>query len=154
MTMSESVGFRLREFRYPEDYEAVKELWNTAGPGVHLGRSDSPEEIQKKLQRDPELFLLAEAGGNVIGTVLGGFDGRRGIIYHLAVNQAYRQQGIGEALMDEVELRMVAKGCLRSYLLVTHDNLGAQHFYEKRGWEKMPLYVYGKDLVERLETTE
>ncbi len=136
----------IRSFRYPHDLVSVLELWENAGPGVHLGRSDTPEEIQKKLMRDPDLFLIAEQDGKVIGTVLGGFDGRRGMVYHLAVAADHRHQGFGEALMQAVEDRLRDKGCLRYYLLVTQDNENAIRFYEKRGHLRLPLYIYGKDL--------
>ncbi len=113
---------QLREFRFPEDYPAARFLWENAGSGIHVRRSDEPEEIQKKLQRDPDLFLVAEADGKLIGTVIGGFDGRRGLIYHLAVDATFRQHGIGSLLMDEVERRLKAKGCLKCYLMVAEDN--------------------------------
>jgi len=138
---------RFRQFRYPEDYPAVRSLWENAGPGLQLRRSDTLEEIQKKLQRDPDLFLIAELDGKLAGSVIGGFDGRRGLIYHLAVDASLREQGIGSLLMDEVEHHLKAKGCIKSYLLVTTENESAMHFYEKRGWLHMDtVYVYGKDL--------
>ncbi len=136
----------LREFQYPGDYPQVFELWKLAGPGIHLRRSDEPDEIARKLQRDPDLFLVAELDGVIIGSVLGGFDGRRGMVYHLAVTEAFRKQGIGAALMDELEKRMKSKGCIRTYLLVTRDNLDAIRFYENLGWEQMDLLIYGKNL--------
>lgn len=137
----------LRDFRYPSDYPRVIQLWENAGPGIHVRRSDQEPELAKKLQRDPDLFILAEADGQIIGTVLGGFDGRRGMVYHLAVEASYRKKGIGAVLMDELEKRMKAKGCIRSYLLVTRDNLEAIRFYENTGWERMDLHIYGKDLA-------
>jgi len=138
---------RIREFHYPEDYPAARLLWENAGPGIQLRRSDDPDEIQKKLQHDPELFLVAEADGKILGTVLGGFDGRRGMVYHLAVTESSRKQGIGELLMDELERRLKSKGCIRCYLLVTVENEGAMRFYEKRGWAHMKnVTTYGKDL--------
>ena len=138
---------RLREYHHPEDYPAVRELWENAGTGIQLRRSDDPQEIQKKLQRDPDLFLLVEVDGKLAGSVLGGFDGRRGMVYHLAVAKQYRQKGIGEMLMDELERRLKAKGCIRSYLLVTLENENAMRFYEKRGWAHMSnVKTYGKDL--------
>ena len=140
------MSVRIRTFDYPEDYEAVLVLWNHAGPGIHVRRSDTPQEIEKKLQRDPDLFLVALSGEKIVGSILGGFDGRRGMVYHLAVEQAYRQQGIGAALMDELELRLKARGCIRSYLLVTKENETAMQFYQQRGWERMDLWIYGKDL--------
>ena len=136
----------IRSFRYPGDLPGVLELWSNAGPGVHLGRSDTPEEIQKKLEHDPDLFLVAEQDGRLVGTVLGGFDGRRGMVYHLAVAGDQRRQGLGEALMQAVEDQLRAKGCLRYYLLVTLDNDHAREFYEQRGHERLPLHIYAKDL--------
>jgi ribosomal protein S18 acetylase RimI-like enzyme len=145
--MDPTPAARLRAFRYPEDYPAARRLWESAGPGIQLRRSDTPEEIQKKLARDPDLFLVAELDGKLVGTVIGGFDGRRGMIYHLAVDASVRERGIGGLLMDEVERRLKEKGCLRSYLLVTTDNQHAMRFYEKRGWSHMDtVFVYGKDL--------
>jgi ribosomal protein S18 acetylase RimI-like enzyme len=141
-----SFQFAIRQFQFPQDYPAVYALWQNAGQGIHVGRSDTLEEIAKKLQRDPDLFLLAEADGQIIGSVLGGFDGRRGMMYHLAVAQNCRQLGIGAQLMEELERRLRAKGCIKYYLLVTTDNENAIHFYEARGWQRMPLYAYGKDL--------
>lgn len=138
----------IRTFRFPEDYEAVYRLWAEAGDGIHLRRSDEPDEIEKKLRRDPDLFLVAEMGGRIVGAVLGGFDGRRGMMYHLAVAADVRRRGIGERLMEELERRLRAKGCIRYYLLVTRDNHDAIRFYEKRGWRWLDdLRVYGKDLL-------
>jgi ribosomal protein S18 acetylase RimI-like enzyme len=137
----------LRQFKFPEDYPNVIGLWENAGRGIHVRRSDEQDEIAKKIQRDPDLFLVAELAGEIIGSVLGGFDGRRGMVYHLAVKAAYRKKGLGETLMNELEKRMAKKGCLRTYLLVTRDNAEAIEFYAKRGWEPMDLYIYAKDLA-------
>lgn len=139
--------FSVREFHFPEDYDAARRLWEVAGPGIHIRRSDEPGEIQKKLQRDPDLFLVAEADGQLVGTVFAGFDGRRGMVYHLAVSESHRRSGIGAKLMEELENRLRLKGCLRCYLLVTTDNENAIAFYQRRGWEPMDtVFVYGKDL--------
>lgn len=115
--------------------------------GVHVGRSDTPAEIEKKIARDPDLFLVAEADGAIIGSVIGGYDGRRGLIYHLAVATAFRGQGIGSCLMEEVESRLRAKGCLKCYLLVVEGNTEAENYYRQRGWQHMDnIHLYGKEL--------
>ncbi len=137
---------RLREFTLA-DYDAVYALWQNAGPGLGIGRSDTREEIAKKLQCDPDLFLVAEGDGRIVGTVIGGYDGRRGLIYHLAVEEAHRQRGIGKLLMDEVERRMIAKGCLRAYLLVKRDNEDVIEFYRYLDWEAMDITIMAKTIA-------
>jgi ribosomal protein S18 acetylase RimI-like enzyme len=138
--------YSIREFVYPDDYEEVYSLWQNAGSGIQLRRSDEPEEIRKKLSRDPDLFLLAVRDGKIIGTVIGGFDGRRGMMYHLAVAKEERRNGIAKTLVYELESRLRARGCIRYYLLVTQDNQDAVQFYEKMGCQRMPLHAFGKDL--------
>jgi ribosomal protein S18 acetylase RimI-like enzyme len=137
----------IREFSL-DDYDAALAIWQSAGPGVGIGRSDTREEIAKKLRRDPDLFLVAEDKGKIVGTVIGGYDGRRGLIYHLAVEQSYRKQGIGKMLMDQVEQRMAEKGCLRSFLLVARGNEDVIDFYNRLGWETMNLTIMVKTLIE------
>lgn len=128
---------KIREFDFDLDYGPAAELWKDMDIGVQFGRSDTPEEILKKVKRDPDLFLVAEEDQKLIGTVIGGYDGRRGMVYHLAVNQINRGQGVGSALLAEVEKRLVLKGCRKCYLLVTSDNEHAIHFYEKKEWVEM-----------------
>lgn len=140
--------FIIRNFDFENDYQATYLLWRSAGKGIQLRKSDEPQEIQKKLTRDPDLFLVAENDGQIIGTVIGGFDGRRGMVYHLAVAEAHQEQGVGSALMEELENRLRAKGCIKYYLLVTKDNEAAIRFYEARGWQRMELFIYGKDLLD------
>ncbi|MBI5840310.1 MAG: GNAT family N-acetyltransferase [Chloroflexi bacterium] len=137
---------KIREFLFPDDYEASVALWANMEKGVHVGASDAPEEIQKKLDRDPDLFLVAEMDGRIIGTVIGGFDGRRGMIYHLAVYREFRGTGVGSRLMAEVEERLRGKGCLKCYLLTMADNLEAGLFYEHLGWYEMTdNRLFGKE---------
>jgi ribosomal protein S18 acetylase RimI-like enzyme len=136
----------IREFCFPNDYAPTLKLWENIEVGVRVGRSDTPEEIQKKLKHDPDLFLVAELNEEIIGTVIGGYDGRRGIIYHLAVQKNVREQGIGAMLMNEVEKRLQAKGCVKCYLLVVADNENAIQFYENHGWCEMKEdRIFGKE---------
>lgn len=138
---------QIREFSFPADYEAVYRLWQSIEKGIGLGRSDTPTEVEKKASRDPDLFLVAEDNGRIAGTVIGGFDGRRGMIYHLAVDTSFRGMGIGSRLMHEVESRLRLKGCLKCYLLVMADNPEVEEYYRRRGWGHMDtVRLYGKEL--------
>jgi ribosomal protein S18 acetylase RimI-like enzyme len=142
------IDFVLRQFIFPDDYVNVFALWQNAGEGIGVGPSDQQEEIEKKCQHDPDLFLVAEYGGRVVGTVIGGFDGRRGMVYHLAVAPEYRRQGLANRLMDEIESRLRQKGCRKAYLLVKKGNDVAKLLYESRGWAGMEFIdLYGKNLV-------
>jgi len=136
----------IRTVDFNEDYDTLVQLWANAGPGVHLGRSDQKEELLKKVRRDPDLFLAAETMGIIIGAVLGGYDGRRGLVYHLAVAPDFRRRGVAWALMDELESRMKKKGCVKYYLLVTRDNIDALEFYKQYGCDVMDLNVLGKEI--------
>lgn len=129
---------QIREFSFAQDYDSVLKFWSEIESGMNVGRSDSPEEIKKKLQRDPELFLVAEYESQVIGTVMGTFDGRRGFIYHLAVHKNFRRQKIVSQLLSEVERKLQKKGCIKCLLFVFVDNTDAIEFYKNHGWNHQP----------------
>ena len=82
--------------------------------------------------------MVAQHDDQIIGTVIGSFDGRRGFVYHLAVHQNFRRQKIASQLLSEIELRLKAKGCLKCLLLVFSDNIDAIEFYKKQGWRHQP----------------
>ncbi|MBL8088868.1 MAG: GNAT family N-acetyltransferase [Anaerolineales bacterium] len=131
-------NFHIREFSFDGDYERVLNLWKEIEIGMNVGKSDSPEEIKKKIQRDPDLFLIAESNHQIIGTVIGAFDGRRGFIYHLAVHKKFRRQKVASQLLSNVEERLKNKGCLKCLLMVFADNTDAIHFYNNHGWHHQP----------------
>ena len=86
----------LRTFRFPEYYDSVIWFWGSIEKGIRVGASDVPAEIQKKNQHNPDLFFLAESGNEIVRTVIGGFDGRRSMMYHVAVAASWRGKGIGQ----------------------------------------------------------
>jgi ribosomal protein S18 acetylase RimI-like enzyme len=139
------LSFLIRQFQFPQDYDSVLTVWQAGGPGLHVGFSDTREEVAKKLTHDPDLFLVVEEQAKIVGAVVGGFDGRRGLVYHLAVLPEHRGHGLGTALLTELEARLKAKGCLKAYLLVVHENAEVLDFYQKRGWGVMEAYVVAKE---------
>src|SRR5947199_10810127 len=96
-----------RKFKI-QDYPLVRALWQAAGLVLRPG--DELEDVKLKLQRDPDLFLVAEQVDEIVGSVIGGWDGRRGWIYHLGVKAEHQGKGIGVGLVREVERRIVGKG--------------------------------------------
>ncbi|WP_433686337.1 GNAT family N-acetyltransferase [Micromonospora carbonacea] len=123
---------RIRQFRW-SDYDAVAAVWTAAGREV-VPRA----ELAAKLTRDPELFLVGEAHGDVVAVVLGTYDGRRGWILRLAVHPAYRRRGIASRLVAELERRFAALGCPRVNLLVMPDNAAGLRFWQALGYLPMP----------------
>ena len=104
-----------------EEYDRVIALWVAAG--LQISRSDSRAALEHKLERDADLFLVAEDDetGALIGAVLGAYDGRRGWINHLAIAPSGQGRGLGRQLLDELEQRLRAKGCAKVNLLIKPD---------------------------------
>ncbi|MFH1446706.1 MAG: GNAT family N-acetyltransferase [Chloroflexota bacterium] len=96
---------------------------------------------------DADLFLVAEDNGKILATLMGAFDGRRGMMYHLAVDKAYRHRGIAAELIDQFENKLREKGCIRYYLLVVNDNDEAIRYYQKKGYEQLPVKTFAKNLI-------
>ncbi len=132
--------WRIRPFAL-EDYEAVLALWEDAGDGVRVGVSDTRAEVAKKLARDPELFLVAESAGELIGVLMGAWDGRRGYLHHLAIARPWRRLGVATALVAVVEEGLRARGCLKVHLLVAAQNAAALGLYGRLGYEALDTYI-------------
>jgi tRNA (guanine37-N1)-methyltransferase len=142
-------GVRVRSFEYPGDVPHVLALWRSAGHELHLGPSDEPAELAKKLQRDPGLFLVAVARGDIIGAVVGAWDGREGHAYQLAVAESWRMKGVGRGLMLVLESRLRTLGCSRISVMVNPGAASAAHFYEGEGWTRRDGAVFIRDLLQR-----
>ncbi len=136
---------RIRTFEM-RDYEDVAALWLAAGISLHL--SDDAASVQRKLERDPELFIVGELDGCIVGAVLGCYDGRRGWVNHLAVAPGRQREGVGSMLMAELEARFRAVGCVKVNLLIEPDNAGVQRFYDGIGYARDELIFMEKTLVE------
>lgn len=138
-----STDVRIRGFTL-DDYDAAVELWRDS---EHMSVPPR-EELERVLGQAPELVLVAEDEGRVVGAVVGTDDGRRGWIFRLVVSPDHRRQRIGEALVDEVERRLVVRGATRIRLLVVGDNAPARRFWEAAGYAPFEdVVMYAKDVV-------
>jgi ribosomal protein S18 acetylase RimI-like enzyme len=138
---------RLGEFTMA-DFAEVSGLWRSAG--LSLRPSDEPPETLLKLQRDPALFLVARgADGCIVGTVMGGWDGRRAYVYHLAVLPGRRRRGIATMLMDELESRFRALGALKVKLQILGGNEASRALFRARGYAvEEDCEPWGKELTD------
>ncbi len=129
-----------------DDYDGVMAIWGeTAGLG--LSSADERGEVEKFLDKNPKTSLIIETDGEIVGSVLGGFDGRRGYIYHLAVVEKMKGRGVGKMLMDELELRFRELGAHKLHVMIYNDNVNWR-FYEKRGYDRRDgeLFIMSRDL--------
>ena len=125
-----------------EDYERVYTLWSgTKGMGLR-SIDDSKEGIARFLRRNPTTCFVAEADGEVVGAIICGHDGRRGYIYHTAVKESLRGQGIGKQLADKACEALKDEGITRCGLFVFADNEGGKDFWLSQGWLTRPDLVY------------
>jgi ribosomal protein S18 acetylase RimI-like enzyme len=120
----------------PADVPAVLALWRRADIDGSL--PDTADALHRRLERDPELFVVAERDGRLVGTLVGGWDGWRGNLYRLAVEPAFRRRGIGRALVREVESRLRAKGARRITALVLVENTDGAGFWPAVGYGHDP----------------
>lgn len=120
-----------------DDYNAAFQLWQRV-EGLEIAEGDEREGVAQFLARNPGLSRVALDGAAVVGVVLCGHDGRRGHIYHLAVDPAYRGCGLGKRLVDECLERLRAVGVVRAIILVADNNFGGAEFWKRARWEDIP----------------
>ena len=130
-------------------YEEIVMVWRKAG--ISVGSSDTREEIEIVLQRNPNLFLIGKIHNKVIGVVIGGFDGRRGYVHHLAVDPDYQKKGYGKMIMDELIEKFRKIGVHKIHLFIEKYNKNVVEFYRYLGWDIrddliMMSYVPDKNL--------
>lgn len=125
-----------------DDYENVYKLWsNTAGMGMR-SLDDSLEGIEKFLLRNPTTNFVAENADGIMGVILSGHDGRRGFIYHMAVNTAIRRSGIGKSLLDAAMDALRQEGINKVALVVFEKNEIGNQFWESVGFTRRDDLVY------------
>jgi ribosomal protein S18 acetylase RimI-like enzyme len=125
-----------REF-FIDDYDAVLELWQTV-EGLEVAEGDNKEGVAQFITRNPGLSRVAIDGTTIVGIAMCGHDGRRGHIYHVAVDPAYRRYGLGRRLVQEGLDGLRQLGILRVIILVADYNLGGAEFWKRAGWEDIP----------------
>jgi ribosomal protein S18 acetylase RimI-like enzyme len=139
----------IRMYQHPADYAAVYKVWENAGKGIRISLSDKLTEIEKLIHFSPGLFFVGEINHQIIGTAMGGFDGRRGLIYHLAVLPEFQKHHIGSKLLQKVEEELIKKGCIKVYLFITPENIDLTDFYNKHGYQRMDVIPLTKYLGEQ-----
>jgi len=134
---------RIRPFE-SGDTEEVVDLWKQCELVVPW--NDPYKDIRRKLDVDPDLFLVGEQDGMVVATAMAGYEGHRGVINYLAVSPELQHKGYGSALVTAVEQRLRDRGCPKINLLIRHTNTATAAFYEDLGYRRDDSIVLGKRL--------
>jgi ribosomal protein S18 acetylase RimI-like enzyme len=134
----------IRQFEL-SDQEKVIALWRKVG--IIRVTNDPENDIEKKLEHSPELFLVAEVDGSIAGSVMIGYEGHRGWIYYLGVLPELQRTKIGTALMIKAEEILREHQCPKINLLVKKSNKQVIDFYKKIGFLEDEVICMGKRLV-------
>jgi ribosomal protein S18 acetylase RimI-like enzyme len=126
-------------------FDGVVALWQEAFPNPQPW--NAPEiTIPAKLAMQPNLFLVAIDGDQIIGSVLAGYDGHRGWLYAVAVLKKHRKRGVGSALVHEAERCLQELGCVKINLQIQSANASVAEFYRHLGFEVEERVSMGKRL--------
>ena len=124
------------------DYDDVYALWTScAGMGLN-NLDDSREGIDRFLKRNPDTCFVAVCDDKIVGVILVGNDGRRGYIYHTAVNSQYRKRGIARQLVEASMQELKRAGINKVALVVFDKNESGNLFWEKLGFTAREDLVY------------
>ncbi len=132
---------------YSNDHHrhAVIALWETVF-GYETAHNTPSLAIDKKLAVADELVFVAVRDEEVIGTVMGGYDGHRGWLYSVAVHPAHRREGLGAKLVRHAENALIARGCMKINLQIISANASVAAFYEALGYSIEPRISMGKKI--------
>jgi ribosomal protein S18 acetylase RimI-like enzyme len=135
---------KIRKFS-ESDRKAVISLWQAC----ELTRpwNDPDLDISRKLSVQADLFLVGELEGEVVASVMGGYDGHRGSVFYLAVAPKCQGCGYGSALMAEIQTLLVSMGCPKLNIVVRTSNSKVLSFYKHLGYEVDDVISLGKRLI-------
>jgi len=114
------------------DYPNLIEIWEEAG--FQIGKSEEKQEVEKFIRTNPTTSLGIYRDQALIGCILGGYDGRRGLIHHFAIKKEHQGKGYGKALLDQLMRIFKELGVVKVSFWVKKDNTQVVSFYEKHGF--------------------
>ena len=139
--MHQKVNVDIRPYQ-AHDREAVVDLWKSSG--LVVPHNDPWLDIERKIRMNPEWFLVGVLEGNLVATLMAGYEGHRGWINYLAVAPDHRRRGIARQLMQWAESLLIKAGCPKINLQVRETNQDVIAFYESLGYANDRVISMGK----------
>jgi putative acetyltransferase len=136
-----------------EDYDRVVDLWRNTD-GIVLSDTDERGPMQRFLNRNPGLSLVAEHGDKIIGAVLCSHDGRRGYLHHLAVGTDWRRRGIGSALVQRSVDLLSREAIVKCNVFILESNEAGIAFWEHNGFSLLPHFGWMQTSLEQMRDGE
>jgi ribosomal protein S18 acetylase RimI-like enzyme len=127
------------------DEAAVVALWQACA--LTRPWNDPYKDIARKLQVQPELFLVGEVDGRLMATAMAGYEGHRGWVNYLAVAPEQQRRGYAAQLMRHIEALLLARGCPKLNMQVRTSNTAVLAFYRQLGYAQDEAVSLGKRLI-------
>lgn len=135
----------------PQDRPAVVSIWKIVFAGDPPW-NDPDLIIDTKLGVQPQLFFVAELLGELVGTVIAGFDGFRGWVHHVAVHPGRQKKGIASSMLKVAEQALREMGCTKLNLQVRSSNTAVLDFYRELGFVEEERVSFGKLLEPKTDS--
>jgi len=144
MESYQRMDFKIECYRM-EFQVAVVDLWKKCNLVVPW--NDPIEDIQRKVEFQPELFFVGLLDGMVIGSIMAGYEGHRGWINYLAVNPEFQRKGYGRKLVEKAIEELKKLGCPKINLQVRKSNAKVIEFYKHLGFKEDDVTSLGLRLA-------
>lgn len=133
----------IRPFSWPDEDPVIR-LWRECG--LIVPQNDPRKDIKRKMDFQPGLFLIGEMNGQIMASVMAGYEGHRGWINYLAVHPGYQRAGLGCRMMEAAEQKLTSLGCVKINLQIRETNTQVIDFYKRLGYNVDRVVSLGKRL--------
>lgn len=110
--------------------------------------NDPQADIDRKLNVQPHLFLIGESEGQIVATVMAGYEGHRGWMNYLGVDPDHQRKGYGRQIVEAAVALLEQEGCPKINLQIRDTNHEAIAFYQSLGFSTDPVISMGRRLIE------
>ncbi|WP_299728191.1 GNAT family acetyltransferase [uncultured Endozoicomonas sp.] len=128
------------------DTESVINLWQQCN--LTVPQNNPKKDIKRKVAINDGLFLVGLINGEIVASVMGGYEGHRGWVNYLAVCPQWQRNGFGRELMADLEKRLIAMDCPKINLQVRTSNQQVIAFYHSLGYKTDRVTSLGKRLID------